>query len=315
MINEAARRVKATIQVHHLAYAKRELQGQAAKRLRLSPSSDVESTAFEPLTSSCEVYDQAVSIYRKLRNDIPFLTDAAYDIDAASESAKIKNLKDLGIEQGPLVKKAPPGRGRKKRMSVVNTPLPAEAHKELQKQSKRAASAVDPLRTVRYETIKLQRPLGILYVDDSLESLKLTAHRLREYGMMVDYTTSAIDAINRLKSPTAPVYDIFLIDLNLPNHTAHAVTRLLRRKEEEKRKFTGVISRQFIVGTSTDTDPATSNSALAAGMDVFLGKPFTPSDILLFISVASASTGSDSTMSSGDCEEGEEADGKEEETV
>ncbi|CAE7712528.1 unnamed protein product [Symbiodinium microadriaticum] len=63
--------------------------------------------------------------------------------------------------------------------------------------------------------------------------------------------------------------------------------------EETYRLSSGVSKRQLLIGTSTDTDKKSSNLALSSGMDVFLGKPFTPSDIWLFVSVATDGASSD----------------------
>lgn len=57
----------------------------------------------------------------------------------------------------------------------------------------------------------------------------------------------------------------------------------LREHESNIKKSGGTIHRQFFIGTSCETGNHISDTALAAGMDVFLAKPFTPSDLQLFI--------------------------------
>ncbi len=59
----------------------------------------------------------------------------------------------------------------------------------------------------------------------------------------------------------------------------------LRKYEEDTKKVGGTVRRQFVIGTSSDTDRRSTDLAIAAGMDVFLAKPFTPSDLKLFVSV------------------------------
>jgi CheY-like chemotaxis protein len=61
------------------------------------------------------------------------------------------------------------------------------------------------------------------------------------------------------------------------------MARALRQHEEKSRKQDGTIQRQLLIGTSSETGKEVSESALAAGMDVFLAKPFTPSDLKLFV--------------------------------
>lgn len=235
-----------------------------------------------------DVYDVSVAIYRKLRNEIPFLTDAAHDIDAACEAAKSKENGEVPIELGPLVKRAPPGRGRRKQLSVVNTPLPAQILKMHQKQRAQSNQLGDP-----YQAFSLHRPLRILFVDDSLVTLKMTAQRLRRSGMVVDYTTNGSDAIDRVMDPDSPPYDIFLADLHMPQMNGAEIARIIRRKEMEL-KANGVVKRQFLVGVSSDTDKKNTSLAISSGMDVFLGKPFTPADIMLFVTVPDTGTTSGS---------------------
>ena len=62
------------------------------------------------------------------------------------------------------------------------------------------------------------------------------------------------------------------------------IARTLRSYEEENKKR-GIVRRQFVIGTSSNTDDKSSSLAIASGMDVFLAKPFTPSDLRLFVSV------------------------------
>lgn len=59
-------------------------------------------------------------------------------------------------------------------------------------------------------------------------------------------------------------------------------------------KANGVVKRQFLVGVSSDTDKKNTSLAISSGMDVFLGKPFTPADIMLFVTVPDTGTTSGS---------------------
>ena len=57
----------------------------------------------------------------------------------------------------------------------------------------------------------------------------------------------------------------------------------MREHEAKTLRSGGIAKRQFVIGTSCDTGHHASDSALAAGMDVFLAKPFTPSDLKLLV--------------------------------
>lgn len=152
------------------------------------------------------VYETSVVKYRRLRNEIPLLTDAAYDIDA-STAALNERRNDLDEPLlGPLVRRAPPGRGRRKTLSVINTPLPAALLETLNRQK----------RTTKFDPFNLvfPRPFRILFVDDSLITLRLTARRLQNAGFWIETTTNGEEALALITGNNQ--YDIVLTDLNMP---------------------------------------------------------------------------------------------------
>lgn len=172
--------------------------------------------------SSNSVYDTAVATYRQLRNSIPLLTDAAHDFDAVSstsmflpqssshqESLRRDDQYDNSPAIGPLVRSAPPGRGRRKTLSVINTPLPSHLSEALAKI--RRGSKVSPL-----DGFGLFRPFRVLFIDDSLITLKLTAKRLQGAGFIIDTTDDCRRAISMMTSSEAQQYDLVLTDLNMP---------------------------------------------------------------------------------------------------
>ena len=224
LICKAAQNVKAVIYEQCQFPLKRDALGSFTEDL-VGHDQKRSRSGSESAKDSCatDVYEKSVAIYRKLRNDIPFLTDAAHDIDAASEAAKSTATGDIPIKLGPLVKRAPPGRGRRKRLSVVNTRLPTHVLKMLQKQRCQLNLMGHP-----YQPVPMQRPLRVLFVDDSMVTLKMTAQRLQKSGIVVDCTTAGSDALARMdhimRSGSAP-YDIFLADMNMPEMSGPDVSR------------------------------------------------------------------------------------------
>eukprot|EP00604_Paraphysomonas_vestita_P001145 CAMPEP_0174819988 /NCGR_PEP_ID=MMETSP1107-20130205/3522_1 /TAXON_ID=36770 /ORGANISM="Paraphysomonas vestita, Strain GFlagA" /LENGTH=150 /DNA_ID=CAMNT_0016034465 /DNA_START=1858 /DNA_END=2310 /DNA_ORIENTATION=+ len=112
-------------------------------------------------------------------------------------------------------------------------------------------------------------------------TLKLTAKRLQNAGFWIETATNGEEALNLLTGNNE--YDIVLTDLNMPNMSGAEIAVALRKYEETKKG--GNNRRQFLIGTSSDTDRKASELALSAGMDVFLAKPFTPSDLKLFVTI------------------------------
>jgi CheY-like chemotaxis protein len=266
------------------------------------------------------VYEIAVIKYRLLRNEIPLLTDAAHDIEStkytlhgrsgnhhhpsssscSSSSSSMTNTRGQErIQIGPSLKRAPPGRGRRKTLSVINTPLPAVVLESLKKQKKSSNSDPNHL-------LLLSRPLKILFIDDSLVTLRLTAKRFQDAGFWIETISNGPEALTLLMNDETE-FDIVLTDINMPimsgaevcphlllsHHLLVTTVCLslcylqvaiaLRQYEENKKKCTGTVRRQFLIGTSCDTGREVAESAIAAGMDVFLAKPFTPSDLKLFV--------------------------------
>jgi CheY-like chemotaxis protein len=224
-----------------------ELNPQPRKKQRLreaSPSGSASGrssaaasspTASEEEEEDTAVYETAVVRYRSLRNEIPLLTDAAHDIEAATVGGMEghKTNRSLNgfplypnLSLGPLVKRAPPGRGRRKTLSVINTPLPATILETLHKQKKN--SNPDLLASSNSELI-FPRPFRILFIDDSVITLKLTAKRLQDAGFWIETTTSGVDALQLIygkndSNGEHDGYDIVLTDLNMPIMSGAEVT-------------------------------------------------------------------------------------------
>ena len=209
-------------------------ENQSRKKQRIETFEEVEE---EILPS---VYETAVVKYRLLRNEIPLLTDAAVDIEAAILALHEKDggnksnshshlndnnndsLKMTSTSLGPYVKKAPPGRGRSKTLSVMNTPLPATILETLQKQKKYLSKKSSRGHTcgtkiASVDELIFPRPFRILFIDDSVITLKLTAKRLQKAGFFIETTTNGIDALNLIYGKSEEEdYDIILTDLNMP---------------------------------------------------------------------------------------------------
>ena len=166
------------------------------------------------------IYETSVNKYRALRNEISLLTDGAHDIDAARNGIIIeKNSRYISnLPNGPYIKRAPPGRGRRKTLSMVDTPLPACVLQLLQKQRRNHSFNPD-------KGISFTRPFRILFIDDSVITLKLTAKRLQNAGFWIQTTTTGEEALHLLTRNNNQ-YDIVLTDLNMPNMSGAEVSHL-----------------------------------------------------------------------------------------
>jgi DNA-binding response OmpR family regulator len=111
--------------------------------------------------------------------------------------------------------------------------------------------------------------MRLLYIEDSVEVCQLARTVLGENGITVDCVETLAEARERLSSPTAPVYDILLVDLILPDaRDVEAVEALAPY-------------RIPMIVVSGETEPATLRAAARAGADDFLTKPGLASSTLL----------------------------------
>ncbi|MGO9701364.1 MAG: ATP-binding protein [Xanthobacteraceae bacterium] len=151
---------------------------------------------------------------------------------------------------GDLTVTSKPGRGSSFRLAVVLAVAPAEA-------------AADP-RSER--TPAPARPLAVLCAEDNPYGRVILNTILTELGHRADFVGSGEEAV----AAVARGYDAVLMDVTLPGIDGLEATRRIRALEAS----TGRIP---IIGISGRTETGDEQAALAAGMDVYLRKPLSPS--------------------------------------
>jgi CheY-like chemotaxis protein len=107
--------------------------------------------------------------------------------------------------------------------------------------------------------------LRVLLAEDNGTNRVLTVRMLRRLG---HESEEARDGRAALNAAAARVYDVILMDVQMPELDGLAATRLIR-----------ALPAPFccvpILGVTGSTAPDDERACLAAGMDGFLGKPFT----------------------------------------
>ncbi len=133
--------------------------------------------------------------------------------------------------------------------------------------------------------------LTILLVDDAPSILKMSAMMLKRQGYQIWTAENGEIALNRIKEKwknTGKGFDIVLMDLQMPVMDGLEATRRLRQMEKEGcdwmkpgdnilKGFTPnnvMLCRQIIIGLSANSDHETVIEAFNAGVDDFIGKPF-----------------------------------------
>ena len=146
-----------------------------------------------------------------------------------------------------------------------------------------------------------KRSLKILIVDDSPSIVKMTSMMLRKLGHDIAAAENGEVAIKKIMkkwTTTEEIFDVILMDLQMPIMDGLEATRRLRKLEatvapkfysrnsndemKEKSLFQTLsfealsvpLPKQIIVGMSANSDYETTEAAYKVGVDAFLSKPF-----------------------------------------
>ena len=133
------------------------------------------------------------------------------------------------------------------------------------------------IKTVQEENINGKR---ILLVDDNASSRKFMSMVLRHYGCVVKQAIHGREALEALDQED---YDIVIMDVEMPVMNGIEATKAIRNGEYFIRfsSFTTIP----IIGLTGNTDPASLQNMMDAGMNYHLGKPVFKDDLLSAIAV------------------------------
>ncbi len=120
------------------------------------------------------------------------------------------------------------------------------------------------------EKLLFKNPLNILIVDDNPVNLLVAKKMVQKFGASVTTVESGIKSIELVKSN---VYDMILMDIQMPVLDGHQTSRELR-----KLNFTSPIVALTANAYSEDVQ-----NSLAAGMNDHLQKPYTKEDLFQMI--------------------------------
>ena len=112
-------------------------------------------------------------------------------------------------------------------------------------------------------------PLKALIVEDIDYNAIAMSAVLRKLGMQSDVASDGVTALERLKETS---YDVVFMDWNLPGMIGTEVVARYRAVEPADR-------RTIIIATTAYSADFNREACLAAGMDAFIAKPFTPEKI------------------------------------
>ena len=115
------------------------------------------------------------------------------------------------------------------------------------------------------------QPLSVLVVDDNAFNREISEEALHKYFDQVD-VTFAINGREAVEKAGAQPFDIILMDMQMPEMNGLEATRHIRQISGER----GSVP---IVALTASATPEEIQSAMDAGMDRHLGKPFKPEEL------------------------------------
>ena len=139
---------------------------------------------------------------------------------------------------------------------------------------------VDDEELAHVPSSRPKRRLRILLAEDNITNRMVAVTRLEMYGHRVDQVASGVEALQMVQ--TAP-YDLLLVDVMMPEMDGLECTRRIRALPGEERNIP-------IVAMTANVFSHHREACRAAGMDDFLGKPFTPAQLIRVIDRALAGT-------------------------
>ncbi|WP_219116688.1 PAS domain S-box protein [Janthinobacterium sp. UMAB-56] len=116
--------------------------------------------------------------------------------------------------------------------------------------------------------------LRILVVEDNLINQQVAYELLSNDGAMVSLAASGQAGIDAIDGP-APLFDVVLMDIQMPDMDGYAATRIIRQQLTQE--------ALPIIAMTANAMPSDRAAALAAGMNDHVGKPFDLAQLIAVI--------------------------------
>jgi CheY-like chemotaxis protein len=140
-----------------------------------------------------------------------------------------------------------------------------------------------PAQVLRLVATNGRRVQRVLLAEDDEVNALLALQSLERVGAIVDWAQDGDEALSLVKSAFAgdrPAYDAILMDLRMPRVDGYEATRQIRRLEAAMQRA----EPARIIAISATTMRQDRAAAAAAGIDVFLPKPYSPETLLTALS-------------------------------
>jgi signal transduction histidine kinase/DNA-binding response OmpR family regulator len=132
------------------------------------------------------------------------------------------------------------------------------------------------------------RRLRVLVAEDNVVNQKVATSILTRAGYRCDVAANGLEAV---AAQERVVYDVVLMDVQMPEMDGLEATRIIRERERGLR-------HTHIIALTADARAEDSARCLAAGMDSYLSKPFRPALLLELLAKLEGDAANDGTASS-----------------
>ena len=120
---------------------------------------------------------------------------------------------------------------------------------------------------------KFRSDLSVLVVEDNSTNLELLVATLKIFGCKSDVAANGEEAVNAVKQNP---YDLIFMDCQMPVMDGYEATEIIRGMEETRN---GKKAKSVIIAITANVLEGEKEKCLAAGMDDYMGKPFTQSQL------------------------------------
>lgn len=135
--------------------------------------------------------------------------------------------------------------------------------------SGRAPTSIAPVKPHFDTELAGQHPLRILLAEDNVVNQKLAIRLLEQMGYRADLASNGIEAVESLERQ---IYDVILMDVQMPEMDGLEATRIIR-------KLMGAVQPHIIAMTANAME-GDREMCIAAGMNDYISKPIRINDLV-----------------------------------
>jgi PAS domain S-box-containing protein len=135
--------------------------------------------------------------------------------------------------------------------------------------SGRTPTSIAPVKTTLDSEFASQHPLRILLAEDNVVNQKLALRLLEQMGYRADMASNGIEAIESLERQ---IYDVILMDVQMPEMDGLEATRTIRKLTHT--------TQPHIIAMTANAMEGDRELCLSAGMDDYISKPIRVDELI-----------------------------------